>query len=115
MITYGREYVFGTRIGDGTERDDVEPPRHQWTPSIAPSGMSFYTGNIYPGWSGNLFVGALKFRLLSRMTENEGKVTEAQRLLQDYGRRIRDVRQGPDGKLWLLEESEGSVLRLDPG
>lgn len=114
VITYGREYVFGTRIGEGTERADVEQPRHQWTPSIAPSGMSFYTGSVYPGWSGNIFVGALKFRLLSRMTEGDGKVAEAQRLLQDEGRRIRDVRQGPDGKLWLLDESEGSILRLDP-
>ncbi len=115
VITYGREYVIGTRIGEGTERADVEPPRHQWTPSIAPSGMSFYTGNVYPGWQGNLFVGALKFRLLARMSEEGGKVREAERLLEDVGRRIRDVRQGPDGKLWLLEETEGSVLRLDPG
>ena len=115
VITYGREYVIGTRIGEGTERADVEPPRHQWTPSIAPSGMSFYTGDVYPGWQGSLFVGALKFRLLARMSEEGGKVREAERLLEDFGRRIRDVRQGPDGKLWLLEETEGSVLRLDPG
>lgn len=115
VITYGREYVIGTRIGEGTERADVEPPRHQWTPSIAPSGMSFYTGNVYPGWQGSLFVGALKFRLLARLSEEGGKVREAERLLEDVGRRIRDVRQGPDGKLWLLEETEGSVLRLDPG
>lgn len=114
VITYGREYVVGTRIGEGTERADVEPPRHQWTPSIAPSGMSFYTGDVYPGWKGNLFVGALKFRLLARMSEKGGKVREVERLLTDFGRRIRDVRQGPDGKLWLLEETEGSVLRLDP-
>ncbi|TVT59200.1 MAG: PQQ-dependent sugar dehydrogenase [Azoarcus sp. PHD] len=115
VITYGREYVIGTRIGEGTERADVEPPRHQWTPSIAPSGMSFYSGNVYPGWQGSLFVGALKFCLLARMSEEGGKVREAERLLEDFGRRIRDVRQGPDGKLWLLEETEGSVLRLDPG
>lgn len=114
VITYGREYVVGTRIGEGSERADVEPPRHQWTPSIAPSGMAFYTGNAYPGWSGNLFVGALKFRLLARLTEQDGEVHEAERLLQDFGKRIRDVRQGPDGKLWLLEETDGAVLRLDP-
>jgi glucose/arabinose dehydrogenase len=76
--------------------------------------MSFYTGDVYPGWKGNLFVGALKFRLLARMSEKGGKVREVERLLTDFGRRIRDVRQGPDGKLWLLEETEGSVLRLDP-
>ncbi|MDO9599920.1 MAG: PQQ-dependent sugar dehydrogenase [Azoarcus sp.] len=114
VITYGREYVIGTRIGEGSERADVEPPRHQWTPSIAPSGMVFYTGSAYPGWSGNLFVGALKFQLLARLTEQGGEVREAERLLQDYGKRIRDVRQGPDGKLWLLEETNGAVLRLDP-
>lgn len=114
VITYGREYVIGTRIGEGTERADVEAPRHQWSPSIAPSGMVFYTGTAYPEWAGNLFVGALKFRLLSRLTEHDGEVHEAERLLQDSGKRIRDVRQGPDGKLWLLEESDGAVLRLDP-
>lgn len=114
VITWGREYVVGTRIGEGSERADVEPPRHQWTPSIAPSGMAFYTGNAYPGWTGNLFVGALKFRLLARLTEQRGEVGEAERLLQDFAKRIRDVRQGPDGRLWLLEETDGAVLRLDP-
>ncbi|MBR0564925.1 PQQ-dependent sugar dehydrogenase [Azoarcus sp. L1K30] len=114
VITHGREYVFGTRIGEGTERADVEPSRLQWTPSIAPSGMSFYTGKVYPGWQNGLFVGSLKFRMLVRLSETDGAVKEVSRLLQDEGKRIRDVRQGPDGKLWLLEETDGSVLRLDP-
>jgi len=85
----------------------------QWTPSIAPSGMAFYTGEAFPQWQGNLFVGALKFRLLARLVLEDGKVVHEERLLTDFGRRIRDVRQGPDGHLWLLEESEGSLLRLE--
>lgn len=113
-ITYGREYVIGTRIGEGTERADVEPPRLQWTPSIAPSGMAFYTGDAYPQWRGSLFVGALKAQMLVRLELDGERVVREERLLEDLGKRIRDVRQGPDGRLWLLEESEGSVLRLDP-
>lgn len=114
VITYGREYVIGTKIGEGTERADVEPPRLQWTPSIAPSGMAFSTSTLYPGWQGDLFVGALKFRLVSRLSEQDGKLVERERLLKDAGMRVRDVRQGPDGKLWLLDETDGAVLRLDP-
>ena len=112
VITYGREYVIGTRIGEGTERADVVPPVKQWTPSIAPSGLAFYTGEVFPQWKGNLFVGALKFQLLERLVLEDGKVVRAERL--DIGSRVRDVRQGPDGHLWLLDESDGRVLRLDP-
>ncbi|ENO88889.1 PQQ-dependent sugar dehydrogenase [Thauera linaloolentis] len=112
VITFGREYVIGTRIGEGTARADVEPPLKQWTPSIAPSGMAFYTGDAFPQWKGNLFVGALKFQLLARLVLEGGKVVHEERL--DIGKRIRDVRQGPDGRLWLLDESDGRVLRLDP-
>ena len=114
VITYGREYVTGFRIGEGTERADVEPPVRQWTPSIAPSGMAFYTGDAFPQWQGNLFAGALKFRLLARLALDGDKVVHEERLLADYGKRIRDVRQGPDGRLWLLEETDGRLLRLDP-
>lgn len=112
VITFGREYVIGTKIGEGTSRPDVEPPIKQWTPSIAPSGMAFYTGDVFPHWKGNLFVGALKFQMVSRLVLEEGKVVHEERL--ELGKRIRDVRQGPDGHLWLLDESEGRVLRLDP-
>ncbi|MFT3757773.1 PQQ-dependent sugar dehydrogenase [Thauera sp.] len=112
VITFGREYVIGTRIGEGAERADVEPPVRQWTPSIAPSGMAFYTGDVFPQWKGNVFVGALKFQLLARLVLEGGKVVHEERL--DIGKRVRDVRQGPDGHLWLLDESDGRVLRLDP-
>lgn len=111
-ITFGREYITGFRIGSGSERADVEAPRWQWTPSIAPSGMSFYTGKRFPAWQGNLFVGALKYQLLVRLELDGERVVHEERL--PLGKRIRDVRQGPDGHLWLLDESDGRVLRLEP-
>lgn len=113
-VSYGREYVTGRKIGEGTTRADVEPPVLQWTPSIAPSGMAFYTGDAFPHWKGNLFVGALKFQLLVRLVLDGDRVVHEERLLGELGRRIRDVREGPDGRLWLLDESEGRILRLDP-
>lgn len=114
VITHGREYVTGGRIGEGTERDDIEPPLHYWTPSIAPSGMAFYTGDAFPQWRGNLFVGALRGQLLSRLELDGERVVREERFLTELGSRIRDVRQGPDGKLYLLDESNGRILRLEP-
>ena len=112
-VTYGREYVTGRKIGAGEAREGVEPPVLQFTPSIAPSGMAFYTGDVFPQWKGNLFVGALKFQLLARLVLDGERVVHEERLLEGVGR-IRDVRQGPDGRLWLLDESAGRVLRIDP-
>ena len=112
-ITLGREYVTGRKIGAGSERADVAAPVLQWTPSIAPSGMAFYSGDAFPQWQGNLFVGALKFQLLARLVLDGERVVHEERLLEGVGR-IRDVRQGPDGRLWLLDESAGRVLRIDP-
>jgi glucose/arabinose dehydrogenase len=114
-ITYGRDYVTGARIGEGTERADVEPPAHYWVPSIAPSGMAFYTGDAFPAWKGSLFVGALKAKLLVRLELDGDRVVREERLLDEVGSRIRDVRQGPDGRLYLLDETGGRILRLDPG
>lgn len=114
VITYGREYGSGARIGEGYERDDVAPPLHYWVPSIAPSGMAFYTGDVYPGWKGSLFVGALRGQVLVRLELAGEQVVKEERLLEGLGIRIRDVRQGPDGRLYLLDESNGRVLRLDP-
>ncbi len=113
VITHGREYGTGLKIGEGTVRKDVEPSIHYWVPSIAPSGMAFYTGDAMPKWKGSLFVGALKSRLLARLELDGDRVAHEERL--DLGKRIRDVRQGPDGKLYLLDESDGRILRLDPG
>ncbi|MCZ7560265.1 MAG: PQQ-dependent sugar dehydrogenase [Burkholderiaceae bacterium] len=115
VITFGREYVTGLRIGEGTERADVTPPLWQWTPSIAPSGMAFCTSDRYPGWRGSLFVGSLKFRLLSRLELDGDRIVREERLLGDLGERVRDVRQGPDGLLYLLtDEADGRLLRLAP-
>lgn len=114
VITYGVDYS-GAKIGIGTKKDGLEQPIFHWDPSIAPSGMAFYTGDAFPGWRGNLFVGALKERCLVRLTLDGEKVVAEQRLLADLDERIRDVRQGPDGLLYLLTDApDGRVLRLVP-
>ena len=115
VITYGKEYVTGFDIGE-THRQGMEQPLHYWVPSIAPSGMAFYTGDKFPHWRGNLFVGSLKFRLLVRLELDGEKVVHEERLLQDVLGRIRDVRTGPDGYLYLLTDaSDGKLVRLEPG
>ena len=114
-ITYGKNYGIGTSIGEGTHRGDVAPPVHQWTPSIAPSGMAFYDGDRFPGWRGSLLVGALKFRLLSRLELDGGRVVHEERMLEDILGRIRDVRVGPDGLVYLLNDHpNGVIARLEP-
>lgn len=114
VIAYGRHYS-GARIGEGTHKPGMEQPIYYWDPSIAPSGMAFYTGDKFPKWRGNLFVGALKFRLLVRLVLDGEKVVAEERMLEALGDRIRDVRQGPDGYLYLLtDSSDGRVLRLQP-
>ncbi|QID18002.1 PQQ-dependent sugar dehydrogenase [Nitrogeniibacter mangrovi] len=115
VITYGREYVTGFAIGEGTTREDVVAPVQVWIPSIAPSGMAFYTGELFPRWQGNLFVGSLKFGVLVRLELDGDKVVREERLLEGVTRRIRDVRQGPDGALYLLDEGGGRILRVVPG
>ena len=113
VITYGKNYVIGTRIGEGTHKEGMEQPLYYWTPSIAPSGMMFYTGDEFPLWKGNLFVGSLKFGLLVRLVIEDDEVVHEERLLKNKFGRIRDVRQGPDGAIYLLtDDSRGSVLRL---
>jgi aldose sugar dehydrogenase len=114
VITYGRNYGIGTRIGEGTERADVVPPLHHWAPtSIAPSGMAFLTSERYPGWKGDLFIGALRGQHLVRLELDGRKVLREERLLTDFAQRIRDVRQGPDGWLYVLTDSpDGQIVRL---
>jgi glucose/arabinose dehydrogenase len=116
VITYGENYGGGP-IGDGiTARDGMEQPVHYWVPSIAPSGMAFLTSDRYgAAWKGNLFIGSLKFGYLDRIElGTDGKVSRETRLLQGVGR-VRDVRQGPDGLLYLLtDSSDGRLLRVLP-
>lgn len=111
VITYGVNYFIGTKIGEGTHKAGMAQPLYKWVPSIAPSGMVFYTGDAYPGWKNSLFIGALKFQMLVRLTLDGDKVVKEERLLQGIGR-VRDVRQGPDSLLYLLADNK--LLQLQP-
>jgi glucose/arabinose dehydrogenase len=114
VISYGRHYS-GAKIGLGTEKEGMEQPLYYWDPSIAPGDMDFYDGEVFPDWRGDLFVTALKYRLLVRLELEGGEVVKEERLLADLGKRLRDVQQGPDGYLYLLtDEDEGALLRLQP-
>src|SRR5215217_7968124 len=99
VIGFGIDYN-GARIHEGTRRTGMEQPIQYWVPSIAPSGMAFYSGTAFPDWRGNLFVGALAGKVLVRLELEGEKVTKEERLLTSMGERIRDVREGPDGALW---------------
>lgn len=115
VITYGENYGGG-KVGEGTARAGMEQPLHYWVPSIAPSGMAFLTSDRYgAAWRGSLFVGSLKFGTLHRFEVAGGKLQREEKLLQGNNERIRDVRQGPDGWLYLLTDSpQGRLLRLAP-
>lgn len=114
VIAYGEHYGGG-QIGVGTQKEGMEQPLYYWDPSIAPSGMTFYTGDKFLAWQGDLFVGALKYRLLARLHLDSGKIVPEERILEDLDERIRDVVQGPDGYLYLLTDNrDGRVLRLEP-
>ncbi|MGE9010081.1 PQQ-dependent sugar dehydrogenase [Leptospira interrogans] len=114
VIGFGLEYSGG-KIHDSTAKDGMEQPVKYWVPSISPSGMLFYTGKLFPKWSGSLFVGALSGSMLVRLSLNGNGVAGEERLLQNLHERIRDVRQGPDGALWLLtDSSNGRILRVTP-
>ncbi len=115
VVTFGRNYVTGTAIGEGTVKPGMAQPLLYWTPSIAPSGMAFYSGNRFPGWRGNLFVGALASQMLVRVQIDGERVVHQERLLEGALGRIRDVRQGPDDLLYLLIDSkDGRIVRLEP-
>nr|MCA1066895.1 Aldose sugar dehydrogenase YliI [Delftia acidovorans] len=114
VITYGENYGGG-KIGAGiTRKEGMEQPQHYWVPSIAPSGMAFVTSDRYgPQWKGSLVVGSLKFQRLERLTVRAGKVTGSEQVLTRLGQRVRDVRQGPDGWLYLLTDvQDGQLLRV---
>jgi len=116
VITYGENYGGG-KIGEGiTAKDGMEQPVKYWVPSIAPSGMVFLTSDRYgAAWKGNLFVGSLKFAYLDRIELKDDKVVAEHKLLEGVGERIRDVKQGPDGLLYVLTDSrDGKLIRLTP-
>jgi len=115
-VTHGINYS-GTRITPHSELEGMESPLLDWTPSIAPSGMVFYTGDEFPSWQGQILNGALRDRLISRVSVEESEegyhLEEQERFLQGFGQRIRDIRQSPEGELWLLtDHAQGQVIRL---
>jgi glucose/arabinose dehydrogenase len=117
VITYGENYGGG-QIGEGlTSKDGLEQPLLYWKPSIAPSGMAFVKGGPYgKDWQGNLLVGSLKFQYLVRLVMDGDRVVREEKLLPQLAQRVRDVRQGPDGFIYLLtDDRDGQLLRLKPG
>ena len=115
VISFGSEYMSRKPVGEGTHKFGMQQPVFYWIPSIAPSGMTFYDGDKFPKWRGNVFIGSLKFKLLVRLELDNGRVVSEERLLENVFGRIRDVREGPDGFLYLLtDEKKGKLIRLEP-
>jgi glucose/arabinose dehydrogenase len=115
VITYGVDYS-GVRIGEGTAKEGMEQPVYYWDPVIAPSGMTFYTGDRDPGWRGSLLVGSLNPGALVRLELSNDRVTREERYLGEHRLRVRDVVQGPDGYVYLLNDAaDGKVWRVLPG
>lgn len=113
VITHGRTYGLGRPIGEGTERVDIPRALKMWLPrSIGPFGLTFYTGRLFPQWRDSLFMGALASQELVRLTLN-GDVVTAEERIGGFGR-VRDVREGADGALYVLSESLGTLSRLTP-
>ena len=111
VITYGINYI-GTKITDETSKSGMEQPLYQWTPSIAPSGMAFVSSDKYPDWKGNLLVGSLAFQYLERLELKNNKVVYREKLLDGLGR-VRNVKQGPDGYIYVAIEGKG-IYKLIP-
>ena len=115
VITYGIDYS-GAKIGEGIrEKEGLEQPVYHWTPSIAVSSVLLYTGDLFPEWKGNLLAGALKYMQVQRLVIEAGKVVQHEVVADDIGQRVRDVRQGPDGAVYLLtDEADGRIVRMTP-
>ncbi|HEX5000102.1 MAG TPA: PQQ-dependent sugar dehydrogenase [Terriglobia bacterium] len=115
VIGYGREYSGKPINGDKTAQEGMEQPVYFWTPDIAPSGIAFYNGSLFPEWKGNLFVAELVGRCLERLVLNGERVVAEERLLTDLNARIRAVNEGPDGALYVMTDGNGGkILRLTP-
>lgn len=115
VITYGKDYS-GAKIGEGTAKAGLEQPVYYWDPSIAVSGLTFYDGDKFPDWKGNLLVGSLKLGVVVRLVLKDGAVVAQEEINPGIGQRVRDVRQGPDGYFYVLtDDPRGRLLRLVPG
>lgn len=115
VITYGEEYSGEPISGGVTQKEGYEQPVYYWDPVIAPSGMEFYTGNLFPEWRGSIFIGGLASQKLVRLVIKDNRVVGEENLLTDRGQRIRDVRQGPDGALYVVtDQSNGELLKITP-
>jgi aldose sugar dehydrogenase len=114
VISYGTHYSY-LKIGEGTAKPGMEQPVYYWDPVIAPSGMTIYTGDLFAGWKNNFLIGSLTPGSLVRLVMKDGKVAQEERYLGDLRERIRNVRQAPDGSLYLLTDARnGQILRLTP-
>lgn len=112
VISYGRHYS-GARIGEGTAKPGLEQPAFYWDPSIAPSGMTIYSGRLWPQWRGHILVGSLKLDHLSRLAGDP--LREAERIAGPQTERVRDVVEAPDGSIWFISETRGAIYRMTPG
>lgn len=114
IIVYGKEYS-GATVGEGiTAKDGLEQPVYYWNPSIAASSLELYTGDLFPEWKGNFLAGALKFMQVQRLVMKDGEVVAHEVLAADIGDRVRDVKQGPDGAVYLVTDNEGRIVRMAP-
>ncbi|MEM9062030.1 MAG: PQQ-dependent sugar dehydrogenase [Pseudomonadota bacterium] len=113
VISYGTTYS-GFSIGEGTSKPGMEQPAFYWDPSIAPSGMMIYSGKLWPEWTGDIFVGSLKFDYVSRLNRDGDDIVSEERLFRDRFLRIRDVREGPDGAIWFLAVGDETLYRMTP-
>ncbi len=115
IISYGEEYSGEPIPGNITAKEGLEQPVYYWDPVIAPSGMEFYTGSAFPGWRGNIFIGGLVSEKLVRLVIKDNRVVGEEHLLTERGQRIRDVRQGPDGALYIVtDQSNGELWKITP-
>jgi aldose sugar dehydrogenase len=115
VVAYGEEYSGQAFAGSVTAKEGYEQPVYYWDPVIAPSGAQFYSGDAFPDWKGNLFIGGMGARALVRLTLENDRVTGEEHLLTNRKQRIRDVRQGPDGALYLVtDEENGQLWKLAP-
>ena len=111
VISYGRHYS-GLKIGEGTSKPGMEQPAFYWDPSIAPSGMVIYSGKLWPEWRGDFLIGSLKFDMISRLSGSP--LQEVERISGDATSRVRDLREAPDGAIWMISEGNGAIYRLTP-